>query len=383
MSASIVIAGALAQRPNHGGHAWVFLQYLLGFRRLGFDVLFLDRLDAAMCRDAAGQPCDAADSANVRWLANVLGDVAWSLNCGGQTFGMPRARVLEKTRESVLLLNVMGFLDDGEILAAAPRRAFLDIDPGFGQMWHALGLADIFAGHDAFVTIGENIGQPDCTVPACGLDWISTPQPIVLEKWPVRNGASCTAFTTVASWRGPFAPVEFAGRTYGLRVHEWRKFAALPNATTQSFQIAMELDAAESRDRALLESNGWQLVDPHSVAGAIDDYREFVSGSRAEVMIAKNMYVATGGGWFSDRSICYLAAGKPVLAQDTGFPRNHPTGQGLLAFSTLEEAAEGVRAINADYAAHCRAAREIAESQFDSDKVLARLLAKLEAAARP
>ena len=366
---TIIVAGSIAQRPGCGGHAWVFLQYLLGFRRLGFDVLFLDRLDAA-------------DSANVRWLANVLGDVAWSLNCGGETLGLPRARVLEKTRESVLLLNVMGFLNDGEILAAAPRRAFLDIDPGFGQMWHALGLADIFAGHDAFVTIGENIGQPDCTVPACGMDWITTPQPIVLEKWPVRNGASCTAFTTVASWRGPFAPVEFAGRTYGLRVHEWRKFAALPNATAQSFQVAMELDAAESRDRALLESNGWQLLDPHNV-GAIDDYREFVSGSRAEVMIAKNMYVATRGGWFSDRSICYLAAGKPVLAQDTGFPRNHPTGRGLLTFSTLEEAAEGVRAINADYAAHCRAAREIAESQFDSDKVLARLLAKLDVEARP
>ena len=364
---TIVIAGSLAQRPGYGGHAWVFLQYVHGFRRLGYEVLFLDHLDAP-------------EATGARWLADVLGDVPWSLRCGAETLGLPRRSVLERVRESVLLLNVMGYLDDAEILAAAPRRVFLDIDPGFGQMWQALGLATLFAGHDAYVTIGENIGQPDCTVPTCGINWLTTPQPVVLDQWPVRNGASCTAFTTVASWRGPFGPVEYGGRTYGLRVHEWRKFAALPMASGQTFVVAMELDAADAKDRALLESNGWRLLDPRAIAGGIGDYREFVSGSRAEVMIAKNMYVATRGGWVSDRSICYLAAGKPVLAQETGFSKNHPTGRGLLAFSTPEEAAEGVKAINADYPAHCRAAREIAESQFDSDKVLTRLLGKLEVA---
>ena len=379
---TVIVAGSLAQRPGYGGHAWVFLQYLLGFRRLGCDVLFLDRLDAAMCRDRAGQPCPAVDSWNLASLAETmsacgLGD-AWSLRCGDTTFGVPREHVLEKARESVLLLNVMGFLDDAEILAATQRRAFLDIDPGFGQMWQALGLAEMFTGHDACVTIGENIGHPGCTVPVCGIGWITTPQPVVLDQWPVRNGAGCTAFTTVASWRGPFGPVEYEGRSYGLRVHEWRKFAALPVTSGQRFEVAMDLDAADAKDRALLEANGWQLIPPRTVAGGIADYRSFVSGSRAEVMIAKNMYVATRGGWFSDRSICYLAAGKPVLAQETGFSRNHPAGHGLLAFSTPEEAAEGVRAINADYAAHCRTAREIAEAQFDSDKVLTRLLGKLE-----
>jgi hypothetical protein len=288
---------------------------------------------------------------------------------------------MEKARESALLLNVMGFLDDAEILAATPRRAFLDIDPGFGQMWQALGLAKMFTGHDAYATIGENIGQPDCTIPTCGIAWITTPQPVVLDQWPVRNGAGCTAFTTVASWRGPFGPVEYEGRTYGLRVHEWRNFATLPGKCGQRFEVAMELDVADATDRTLLETNGWRLVSPHAVASGVGEYREFVGGSLAEVMIAKNMYVATHGGWFSDRSICYLASGKPVLAQETGFSRNHPTARGLLAFSTLEEAGEGVRSINADYAMHCRAARDIAESQFDSDKVLPRLLEKLGVAA--
>lgn len=379
---TILIAGSLAQRPGYGGHAWVFLQYLLGFRRLGWDVLFLDRLDDSMCHDRNGKLCAAQDSWNLSWLSQTMSAFGmsdqWSVRCGDATFGIPREQVLAKARESALLLNVMGFLEDEEILAAAPRRAFLDIDPGFGQMWQTLGLAKMFAGHDAYVTIGENIGQPDCTVPTCDIQWITTPQPVVLDQWPVRNGAGCTAFTTVASWRGPFGPVEFGGRTYGLRVHEWRKFAALPAASGQKFEVAMEMDAADSKDRTLLETNGWRLADPRTVAGGIADYREFVSGSRAEVMIAKNMYVATRGGWFSDRSICYLAAGKPVLAQDTGFSKYHPTGRGLLAFSTPEEAIEGVRAINADYSAQCRAAREIAESQFDSDKVLKRLLEKLE-----
>ena len=361
---TILIAGSLAQRPDYGGHAWVFLQYLLGFRRLGWDVLFLDRLDDSMCHDRTGQPCAAKDSWNLASLSQTLAALGlgnqWSVRCGNVTFGVPREQVLVKARESTLLLNVMGYLDDAEILAAAPRRVFLDIDPGFGQVWQALGLATLFAGHDAYVTIGENIGQPDCTVPTCGIDWLTTPQPVVLDQWPVRNGASCTAFTTVASWRGPFGPLEYGGRTYGLRVHEWRRFAALPMASGQTFEVAMELDAADAKDRALLESNGWRLLDPRAIAGGIGDYREFVSGSRAEVMIAKNMYVATRGGWVSDRSICYLAAGKPVLAQETGFSKNHPTGRGLLAFSTPEEAAEGVKAINADYPAHCRAAREIA-----------------------
>ena len=380
---TIIVAGSLAQRPGFGGHAWVFLQYLLGFKRLGWNVLFLDWLDAAMCRDRAGKPCAVEDSWNLHYLAATLDECglgdSWSVNFdqGARTFGVPRPRVLERVRASDLLLNVMGFLGDWEILEAAPRRAFLDIDPGFGQMWQALGLATVFGGHHAYITIGENIGQPDCTVPACGLEWISSPQPVVLDRWPVRNGAHFTAFTTVASWRGPFAPIEFEGRTYGLRVHEFRKFAALPAKSGQPFEIALEIDPAEVKDLALLAEQGWTLVCPREAAASIADYRRFVERSRAEVMIAKNMYVESRGGWFSDRSICYLAAGKPVLAQETGFSRNHPTGQGLLAFSTIAEAAEGVRAINADYPAHCRAARAVAEEQFDSDKVLTRLLGKL------
>ena len=369
MTASVVIAGALAQRPQHGGHAWVFLQYLLGFKRLGCRVLFLDEL-----------PADA-DAALVRSFTALMHghglDGEFSLRHGEATHGVPRAEMLARVKAADVFLNVMGYIRDEEILAAARRRAFLDIDPGFGQMWRELGQADIFAGHDRFVTVGLNYGAPDCTAPTCGLRWITSPPPVVLAEWPAQTSPGLT-FTSVASWRGPFAPVEFGGRSYGLRVHEFRKFIPLPVKVGAEFSIALDIHEAEAPDLAALHAFGWRVLNPVHAAGDTARYRAFVQASGTEFMVAKNLYVDTNGGWFSDRSACYLASGRPVLAQRTGW--RLPEGRGLLGFSTLPEAAEGVRAIRADYAAHSRAAREIAEEHFDSDKVLPRLLAKLETA---
>jgi hypothetical protein len=373
---TIVIAGSVAQRVGVGGHAWVFLQYLLGFRRLGFDVLFVDWLDAAMCRGPVER------SEEVAYLRAVmeqseLGD-SFSLldrDRGEAVAGLSRREVVRRAGESALLLNVMGYLDDEEILAAAPLRVFVDIDPGFGQMWRELGLADVFAGHDRFVTIGENIGRPGCKIPTCGLEWIATPQPVVLERWPVRSGGG-RAFTSVCSWRGAFGPVEYHGKVFGLRVHEFRKFAHLPRLSGRPFELALDIDEADAGDRALLERNGWTLVDPRSVVADPAAYQSYIAGSRAEIMVAKAAYVEARSGWFSDRSICYLASGKPVLAQDTWLDR-YPTGEGLITFSTLEEAVAGVEEIERDYDRHARAARQLAEDHFDSDRVLGRLLERL------
>jgi hypothetical protein len=270
----------------------------------------------------------------------------------------------------------MGFLTDEDVLAAAPRRVFLDTDPGFGQMWRELGQADVFAGHDAHATIGENIGHPECEIPTCGLDWITTRQPIVLAEWPATPRRR-DVFTTVASWRGAYDPVEYRGKRYGLRCHEFRRFFELPRLTGQEFELALDIHPADHEDREALERNGWRLVDPRAVAGDPWSYRRYIQDSMAEICVAKNMYVETKSGWFSDRSICYLASGKPVLHQDTGLRHLYPTGEGLILFSTLEEAAAGVEAIRSDYERHSRAARAIAEEYFDSDKVLGKLLEKL------
>jgi hypothetical protein len=373
----VVVAGSIAQRPRRGGHAWVFLQYLLGFRQLGYEVLFLDRLSPEMLGPGASWP-PSADSPEVSWLRDTMArhgldeSYALLLDGGGESLGMPRESVAERLRRSVLLLDVMGFLGDEDLLAAAPRRVYLDIDPGFPQMWRALGLHDPFGRHDAYATVGLRIGAEDCTVPTCGIEWVTTTQPVVHTEWPVRSGGD--AYTSVASWRGPFEPVEYEGERYGLRAHQLRRFASLPAAVEPPLELALDIDPADEADAELLRSGGWRLADPERVAGTPDGYRGYVQGSRGEVGIAKDMYVRSRGGWLSDRSLCYLAAGKPVLAQATGFEREVETGAGLLAFETPEEAAAAIEEIEGDYRRHSAAARELAEDRFASDRVLGRLL---------
>jgi hypothetical protein len=255
---------------------------------------------------------------------------------------------------------------------------FVDIDPGFGQMWRDLGLHDAFRGHTDFVTLGRNIGRPDCTIPTCGLNWVTMSQPVVLEHWPAQPPRPEGAFTSIGAWRGLNGPIEYKGKTYGLRVHEFRKFVGLPaRCPGTRFEMALGIHPGDAKDIALLRENGWSLVEPKTVAGGPEEYRAYIAGSKAEFMVPKQMYVETNSGLLSDRSVYYLASGRPVLARDTGIRHLYPTGEGLLTFSTLEEAAAGVEAINHDYERHCRAAREIAIEYFDSDKVLTRLLGKL------
>jgi hypothetical protein len=379
---SIVVAGSMAQRPGQGGHTWVFLQYLLGFRRLGWDVLFLDRLDPDMCRDVAGEPCAPERSRQYAYLKRVMGQFGlgdeFAVACDGAYLGLDRRTVLDRVKRSALLLNVMGFFNDGDVLAAAPRRVFLDIDPGFGQMWRDLGLHDPFRGHDDFVTIGLNVGGRDCGVPTCGLKWVTTPQPVVLEHWPARPPNPGGAFSSVCTWRGDWGGVEYRGKVYGLRVHEFRKFVALPRLSPAArFELALDIHPDETRDLELLDANVWNRVDPAAVARDPQSYQDYIARSAAEVMVAKNMYVETRGGWFSDRSICYLASGRPVVAQDTSVGGHFPVGSGLLTFSTVEGAAAAVDEVRGDYDRHARAARAVAEECFDSDKLLTRLLDKL------
>jgi len=368
----IVVAGSLAQRACRGGHTWVFLQYLLGFRRLGFDVLFLDWMTPEM-----GPGVEASRYSRAVMERFGLQDHYCLMDAEGEAIsGINRRHAIERTTASLLLININGFLADPELLGAAPRRVYLDIDPGFGQMWREQGLHDAFAGHEIFVTIAEKIGRPGCRIPTCGLDWVTTRQPVVLDQWPSRPGQG-GAFTSIGAWRGPFAPIEFDGTSFGLRVHEFRKFAGLPKLTRQKFEIALEIHDTEVGDRELLRQGGWRLLDPLAVAGSPDDYRDFIGRARAELMVAKGMYVETRGGWFSDRSACYLASGRPVIAQDTGLAGLYPLGDGLLAFHTLEEATAAVESVSADYSRHARAAREIAEAEFGSDRVLTALLERI------
>lgn len=376
---TIAVSGSIAQRPGRSGHAWVFLSYLLGLRALGHEVLFVDQLRPEMVE--GGPPPDGwASSREVRWLAGLmegfgLGDsYALLLDDGAQTLGLSR-RQLRRRLQGGLLLNFNGFLSDEELLGSAAQRVYLDIDPGFAQMWEELGLATMFEGHDRFVTVGANVGRPECCVPTAGRQWIATRQPVLLERWPVSERGD--VFTSIGSWRGPFEPVAYAGNTYGLRVHEFRRLLELPRRVDARFELALDIDPADDRDLALLREAGWGLVDPIATLGDLAAYRDYIRGSMAEISVAKGMYVETRGGWFSDRSASYLASGRPVLAQDTGFAGTLPTGEGLLAFADLDGAVAGAEEICADWQRHSRAARSIAEEYFDAGKVLAELLAQL------
>ena len=366
----VAVGGALAQRPGYGGHAWALLNYLLGFRQLGHEVLFLDRLDPGMADSAAERDrC-------VEWFVAVLEGAglggSYCLLAGEETVGLSRAEAVARLRDSLLLLNVMGFVDDEEMLAASPQNVFLDIDPGFGQMWRQSGLGDVFSGHDAYATVGEKVGDPDCLVPTCGIDWVRTPHPIPLDQWPLAPRGE--KVTSVGSWRGPYDPVEYEGRRFGLRAHELRKLIELPARVAPEIELALEIDPADAADLESLRAHGWGLVDPAAVAGDTDSYRSYVSGSLAELMVAKGIYVETRSGWFSERSAAYLASGRPVVALDTGFSERYPTGEGLVAFADLEGARAGIEAVCGDWDRHSRAAREIAAEHFEAKRVLGRLL---------
>jgi hypothetical protein len=270
----------------------------------------------------------------------------------------------------------MGFLEDPEILGRARQRVFVDIDPGFGQIWSDLGLHDPFRGHDVHVTIGENIDGSDCGIPTLGLNWLTTRQPVVLEYWPARP-ANGGRWTSIASWRGAYGPLEYHGKRYGLRVHEFRKFIELPHLIAEPMEIALEIHPDEVGDLSRLTDNDWRLADPKAVAGDPWAYQSYLQGSRGEFTVAKNLYVEAKTGWFSDRSICYLASGRPVVAQETGYSGHLPTGEGLLPFTTPEEAVNAIDEVSGNYPRHARAARTLAEEFFASDKVLGRLLAML------
>jgi hypothetical protein len=369
---AVVIGAALAHRFGYGGHAWALLQYVLGFRALGFDVTVIDRLEHGMIR---AEDAEAA----LDYLHRLLDDWAVPfcvLNQDGSPLsGLSRSEMLERTKAARFLLNVMGFVDDPEILASARRRVFLDIDPGFPQIWHELGLANVFKGHDDFVTVGRNVGHDQCGVPTCGERWLTIPHPVVLERCPVVEGGE--AFTSVGSWRGPYAPVDYQGKILGLRVHEFRKFAALPRLVDAQFRIALDIDSADEPDVAMLERNGWNVVEPQDVSFDPAAYLAFIRGSLAEFTVAKGVYVHLRTGWLGDRTVAYLASGKPALVQDTALAAHYRVGEGLLAFSTLGEAIAGVRAIQGSYPKHARAARGLAEEEFEARRVLGRLLEEL------
>ncbi len=359
----VVVGGALANKAGSGGEAWVRMSWVRGLQRLGLDVWFVEEL--------ATHDDDAVDYFRTVTRQFRLQDRACLLVGGEAQVGPPIDDVVALASSSTLV-NISGHLRHPQVFPAFRRRVMIDIDPGFTQIWHAQGADAGVEGHDLHFTIAENIGGEGCSIPTGGTHWHTVRQPVVLEDWPVVQPTAAGRFTTIANWRGPFGPVEFGGHTYGLKVHEFRKFIELPRRSAQHFELALNIHPDDGRDlRALLE-HGWDIADPNAAGADPDTFRHYVQRSGAEFSVAQGIYVDTNSGWFSDRTTRYLASGRPALVQDTGFSRFVPSGDGLIGFRSLGEAVAGADRIAADHGGHCEAARALAEQYFDSDRVLAR-----------
>jgi hypothetical protein len=375
-----LVAGALANKPLNGGAAWTRLSYALGLRKMGFTVYFVEQIDRGTCVDRAGEAASFDRSVNVAFFEQVVAAFGLSRSAflvyegGERVCGGTLAELCDVAHSADLLINIGGHLTLEQVKGGPRRKVYIDPDPGFTQLWPANGhFGPRLDGHDLHFTVGENIGSSGCRIPSGGVRWRPTRPPVVLDLWPVSDG-SPDRFTTVGAWRGPYGPVVHDGVTFGLKAHEFRRFLDLPSRTEQRFEVALDIHPADRKDLDALRGKGWDVVDPMQVAGDPDAFRRYVQRSGAEFSVAQSIYVQTGSGWFSDRTTRYLASGKPALVQDTGFTRNYPVGDGLVAFGTIEDAAAGAARIAADYERHCRAARELAVTHFDSDVVLGRLL---------
>lgn len=364
------------------------MAYVLGLRALGHEVYVLDEVEPDRVLTDDYRPVSFEDwhgRSGFEALMRRYGvwpDAALVYDGGKATHGLTFRELARVADGADLLIVISGRVRTPEVIDAVRRRAYVDINPGKTQVYYAqwgTGAGYDFDRYDDFFTVGLNIGRPECELPAAGIDWHPIRPPVFLPLWPMDFDERCEAFTTVSTWAGRHT-FTFGGVYSGEKSDEWLALRDLPRRTDQPLEVALRYEDGYRDQVQAFATGGWRVVDA-STMRSFDDYRAYIASSRAELTAAHGRYVRFNTGWFSDRSARYLAAGKPVLTQSTGFEQTLPTGQGLLSFRTDEEAAEGIDRINADYRAHCDAARALAEELFDARKVVAEMLDRIGSAA--
>jgi hypothetical protein len=404
-SLRVIVTGLIAQHRLLGGVTWDYLNFVLGLRRLGHDVYYLED-SGEWPYNFDGGPTGSDwvvhdPKANVEYLADVMtafglsGNWAYHFPTKAEWFGLSERKRTELIRSSDVLINVSGTLQKPENYRRIRRLVYTDTDPVFTQINIADGNSDLrdrVSAHDVHFTVGECLGEG---LPDTGHRWYSTKHPIVLSEW-LSSVPHQNTFTTVMNWTS-YKPITYRGRMYGQKDAEFVKFMTLPQKIhPTSLEVALpklhharwqsNYEDVSARVRALIENDqqwtphdvlaqlGWRVVDATNVCRDFTSYRRYIQTSKGEWSVAKNGYVNGRSGWFSGRSACYLAAGRPVIVQDTGFSRVLPVGEGVLTFSTLDEAKAEIREVEGNYSRHAKAAQSIAEAYFDSDKVLNRFL---------
>jgi hypothetical protein len=374
----IIVTGLVGQYA-FGGVAWDYLQYVEGFRQLGHEVFYLE--DTEMWPyDPVNNTITANCSYNVRYLDEVMtrlglaGRWIYRNAADASYHGVSEAEAKAFCASADVFLNVSGCGWLRPEYLRIPKKIFLDSDPMFTQVALASGKQDVIErihAHDFHFTFAENIAAADCRIPTAGIEWNTTRQPVVLDWWEPSPGGEL--FTTVMNWVS-YKPCEFEGEPWGQKDVEFLKFVDLPARTAQKFEIAMGMGPGMKRPTEMLREEGWEIVEPSERLPDPWTYRDYLRASRGEWSIAKEGYVKSRSGWFSCRSACYLALGRPCVLQDTGWSAHYPTGDGLFAFDTIEEAVAGIEEINADYAHHSTEARRVAEECFDARQVLGKML---------
>jgi hypothetical protein len=391
---TLVVLGMMGRMPV-AGVTWQVLHYLEGFRRIGFTPYYVE--------DTGEWPYDPDrntisddPSYAVRSIGTLMARYGfagrWAYRAAdGRVFGLSADELRGLLARADALVNLTGATVLRDEHLGVPVRVYLETDPVLPQIEVAKGNPfhlGLLGAHTHHFTYGENIGQPDCGVPVSRFQYRPTRPPVVLDWWSPGATPPGPCFTTVASWRQAGKDVEWRGQTYTWsKHHEFLKIIDLPRRTTQPLELALAVrgqpgadgaawvprDAEDADAMRLLVQHGWRVVNAMPLSREIEPYRDYILGSRGELTVAKDQNVRLRSGWFSDRSACYLAAGRPVITQDTAFGKVLPTGAGLFAFRGLEDIVAALEAVGADHARHARAAHALAESHFKAETVLARL----------
>ena len=381
---TVVVLGATSYTP-YAGVAWQTAHYLEGLTRLGYDVYYVED-HGYWPFDPYTQAHSSDCSGAVRFISELMARLGmaqrWAyrdIASGGRVFGMPEARFEDLLRSADVLINLTCSTELRDDHLRVPIRLYLETDPVLAQIQIAEGdprTLEMMRAHTHHASYGENLGAADCGVPLGPFRYLPTRQPVILDWWEVTEPGPGARYTTVSSWEQAFKDVEYKGERYGWsKSEEFLKVLDLPSIAPRGLEIA--LASRDPHVLALLRGHGWSVLDAGEVSSDLDRYREYVGASFGEFTVAKDQNVRLRSGWFSDRSACYLASGRPVITQDTGFGNFLPTGEGLFAFGDRDEALAAMEEIEAEPARHRAAARGVAAQCFRAEIVLERLMSDL------
>ncbi len=377
----IVVLGYIIRGPL-GGMCWHHFQYVLGLKKLGHEVLFIeDSDDYPACYNPITLEMSKDPHYGFEFIKklfsrfNVNENWAYFDAHTNTWFGLSKQKVLAFCKQADIVFNLSAVNPLRDWWKMIPSLVLIDTDPLFTQVkiLKDPSLKALANAHTAFFSFGENIKSPDCDIPVDGIDWKATRQPVFLDAWKLSPPLSKAKWTTIMQWDS-YKEQEYDGRMYGMKSISFKDYITLPEKLSDSFELVM---VSTKAPEVILRKAGWQLCDPAEVSLTPEKYQHFIQQSKGEWSVAKQGYVISNSGWFSERSCAYLASGRPVVIQDTGFSKYIKTGRGLFSFTSQSEAVAAIDTINCDYLKHCGYAREIAEEYFNSDKVLTELLDNL------